>query len=157
LDEGTNLQPVQAQAPACPQTQGQLPACAPLANPYVPYQQKNPTVYPVRRGMIRGTLFPGLDLPFMGLVNRTEKTTPLNELQALCFSLGELGLYLDTHPDDTQALELFNQYNTLYRDGVEAYEKTYGPLLQNNAAQDGSYTWLNNPWPWDYQKAGGEG
>ncbi len=49
-------------------------------------------------GLIRGTLFPGLDLPFMGMVNNTEKSdTPMHELQALAFAIQELALYLDTH------------------------------------------------------------
>ena len=48
---------------------GVLPELAPLANPYVPFQQENPKQYTAKRGLIRGTLFPGLDLPFMGMVN----------------------------------------------------------------------------------------
>lgn len=46
--------------------EGRLPPMAPLANPYVPFQQENPPKYEARWGMIRGTLFPGLDLPFFG-------------------------------------------------------------------------------------------
>ena len=76
---------------------GYLPANAPLANPYVPFQCNNPPTYPAKTGVVRGTLFPGLDLPFMGMVN-TEPLpdTHLNELQTLGFALVELGEYLDT-------------------------------------------------------------
>ena len=52
---------------------GRLPAAAPLANPYVPFQVENPPVYDSKKGIVRGTLFPGLDLPFMGMVNTKEK------------------------------------------------------------------------------------
>ena len=44
---------------------GRMPATAPLANPYVPFQDEDPPKYEARMGLIRGTLFPGLDLPFM--------------------------------------------------------------------------------------------
>ena len=47
--------------------EGLLPAQAPLANPYVPFQLENPPKYQPQQGVIRGTLFPGLDLPFMVL------------------------------------------------------------------------------------------
>lgn len=144
-------------APACADPLGALPACAPLANPYVPFQQNNAQTYPAPRGMIRGTLFPGLDLPFMGLVNRTEKASPLGELQALCFAMGELGLYLDTHPEDADALTLFNQYRALYAEGLEKYQAAYGPLSQKDAGADGAYAWLKDPWPWDYTQTGGKG
>ena len=80
---------------------GILPAAAPLANPYVPFQQYDPNTYGAKTGLVRGTLFPGLDLPFLGMVNRDEKPdTPMHELQALHFAIAELGLYLDTHPED---------------------------------------------------------
>ena len=74
---------------------GRLPANAPLANPYVPFQQDNPPKYEPRTALVRGTLFPGLDLPFMGMINKNEKNiTPLTELQTMGFVIQELSLYL---------------------------------------------------------------
>ena len=91
--------------------EGRMPASAPLANPYVPFQSENPPQYEARKGLIRGTMYPGLDLPFMGMVNQQEKPdTPMHELQALGFALQELALYLDTHRDDKEALELYRAY-----------------------------------------------
>ena len=73
--------------------QGRLPAMAPLANPYVPFQLENPPVYEARKGIVRGTLFPGLDLPFMGMINQKDlPVTPLAELQTMAFAIQELAL-----------------------------------------------------------------
>ena len=130
---------------------GRLPASAPLANAYVPYQEENPPRYEARKGMIRGTLFPGLDLPFMGMVNQKEKPiTPLSELQALGFAIQELALYLDTHRDDKEALELYKEYQKLYNHCKEEYLRKHGPMnhMQESTAPD--YMWLNDPWPWEY-------
>ena len=75
---------------------GRLPASAPLANPYVPFQSEQAPRYEARKGLIRGTLFPGLDLPFLDMVNQKEKpVTPLSELQVLGFAIQELALYLE--------------------------------------------------------------
>jgi spore coat protein JB len=88
--------------------EGNLPSAAPLANAYVPFQKENPPMYEARKGLIRGTMYPGLDLPFMGMVNKKEKNiTPLTELQALGFAINELALYLDTHSEDKEAFELY--------------------------------------------------
>ena len=85
--------------------EGRLPAMAPLANPYVPFQLENPPQYEAQKGLVRGTLFPGLDLPFMGMVNLNElPETPSSQMQALAFAVQELALYLDTHRDDREAL-----------------------------------------------------
>ena len=130
---------------------GMLPACAPLANPYVPFQQAGAEQYTAKTGLIRGTLFPCLDLPFLGMVNTEEKSDSLlHQLQALGFALQELGLYLDTHGDDAEAAELFRQYAELYKSGMEQYQQDVGPLFQKQAVQNGAFTWNSTPWPWEY-------
>ncbi len=129
---------------------GFLPAKAPLANPYVPFQPSNPPRYEARRGLIRGTLFPCLDLPFMDMVNEAELSdTPLHELQALAFAIQELGQYLDTHGEDGDAAELYQQYAELYRNGMEQYQTRCGALRQTDSVKNGKYTWINAPWPWE--------
>lgn len=132
--------------------EGRLPAMAPLANPYVPFQLENPPKFEARQGFIRGTLFPGLDLPFMGMINTKEKpVTPLTELQVMAFAIQELALYLDTHRDDKEALELYQKYQELYHKGMEEYAKRYGPL-NHRTPSEGEYRWLDDPWPWEYSK-----
>lgn len=129
---------------------GKLPAMAPLANPYVPFQCDDPPRYEPRTGIIRGTLFPGLDLPFMNMLNNNElPVTPLTELQTMAFALHELALYLDTHRDDKEAFEVFKAFQELYAAGRKKYEKECGPLTHMSAMENG-YSWLNDPWPWEY-------
>jgi len=73
----------------------------------------------------------------------------LEELQAVDFVLVELTLYLDTHPDDTNAINQFNQY-AQYKKQIEAnFEAKYGPLLQfGNSFSDENWSWGKGPWPW---------
>lgn len=134
-----------------PYREGRLPASAPLANPYVPFQLEDSPQYNARKGMIRGTLFPGLDLPFMGMVNQNEKpVTLLSELQALGFAIQELALYLDTHQHDKEALELYRSYQKKYVKVQEEYQKRYGPLNHSVLSDKECYTWLDDPWPWEF-------
>ena len=132
--------------------EGRLPCTAPLANPYVPFQTENPPKYEPRKALIRGTLYPGLDLPFRGMVNKTEKpVTPMSELQVLAFALQELALYLDTHRDDREALELYRAYQQMYHDASADYSRRWGPL-SHGTPTEGPYQWLDDPWPWEYAK-----
>lgn len=131
--------------------QGRLPAIAPLANPYVPFQLEDPPRYDARKALVRGTLFPGLDLPFLGMMNKKEQpVTPLTELQALNFALYELALYLDTHREDQEALALYRNYQQLYSQGRQEYERRYGPLGHGTPSDRDGYAWLDDPWPWEY-------
>lgn len=126
---------------------------APLANPYVPFQMEDPPKYDAKMGLVRGTLYPGLELPFMGMVNRDElKSTPLNELQALGFALHELALYLDTHRKDAEALKLYRQYQQIYHDGMMQYGKEHGPMSHGMPDDREGYAWLDDPWPWEFGK-----
>ena len=133
--------------------EGHLPTNAPLANAFIPFQTSNPPRYEARKGMVRGTMFPGLDLPFLGMVNQHEKPiTPLTELQALNFAIQDLALYLDTHRDDKEALEVYREYQKMYDRCQEEFRKKHGPLnhMRYSSAED--YDWLDDPWPWEYCK-----
>ena len=123
---------------------------APLANPYVPFQLEDPPKYEAKYGLIRGTLFPGLDLPFMGMVNKNElPVTPKTELQVMAFAINELALYLDTHRSDKEALRLYQAYQKMYHEAMMEYSKANGPLTHYGPTS-GDYNWLDDPWPWEY-------
>lgn len=133
-------------------SEGRLPAMAPLANPYVPFQLENPPRYEASKALVRGTLFPGLDLPLLGMVNKNElPVTPLTQLQTMAFMIQELALYLDTHRDDMEALEVYRSYQKMYQDAKKEYEKNCGPLT-HMTHNEGPYRWLDEPWPWEYAK-----
>ena len=140
----------------CDDACGMLQPCAPLAVPFVPFQQRGSQKYNHTEALANGTLFPGLNLPFH---LKTAPGNPMDgaaaELQALSFVITELGLYLDTHKDDAEAFQLFQQYAKLAKEGKRRYEAAYGPITQMGTAQESSYTWLNDPWPWEYRKEGG--
>ena len=145
--ENTNVHPH-----ACGVMEGSMPGtCANLAFPYIPMQNKNAQRYDAADALAAGTLFPGLNLPFFKAVKSRMNTdnTPLGELMALGCAINELGLYLDTHPDDSEALTLYTRYVQLFQEGRSRYESMYGPL-QQTAVTEAGYTWLNDPWPWEY-------
>ena len=119
-------------------------------------QGKDPVRYDDQEALRQGTLFPGLDLPFhKELRSRFPQVDgALLELMALDFAIDELGLYLTTHPEDQEALQLYWSYIKLAQEGREKYQKLYGPLLQTDLTPDQGFVWLNDPWPWE--KGGNE-
>ena len=74
-------------------------------------------------------------------------------LEAICaldFTAVDLNLYLDTHPNDMRALQIYNQ--TVMQDRMlrHMYESQYGPLTGTMSPSAYPWQWINNPWPWDY-------
>lgn len=155
MDE-TNYRQTDQQA--CNYKCGPLPNCAPLAAAYVPIQQDNPPKYAAAEALTRGTLFPGLDLPFMNIANKNNPYagTPLGELMALDFVIKELNLYLDTHPKDTEAFSMLKKMIELKKTGQKRYVERYGPIELRDLAYAESYTWLHDPWPWEYKERCGD-
>lgn len=136
--------------PPCDGASGTLPACAPLAVPYVPVQNGIAPRYEADQGLVKGTLYPGLELPFFGMVNdRPLSDTPIHRVQALAFAVHELSLYLDTHREDSEALELYRSYQKLLQELTAAYEQQFGPLTHASPGK-GPYAWVDDPWPWEY-------
>lgn len=136
----------------CGVGKGSLPGgCAPLAFPYIPMQDSNPVRYSRMEALETGTLFPGLNLPFKAAIQAKTKmaNTALAELMALDFAIDELGLYLVTHAQDQEVLQLYWSYIKLAREGREKYQKLYGPLLQTDLTPEDGYAWIKDPWPWD--------
>ena len=136
----------------CGVGQGSLPGCcASLVFPYIPMQEPNPVRFSRMEALQTGTLFPGLDLTFKAAIQAKTKmaNTALVELMALDFAIDELGLYLVTHSNDQEVLQLYWSYIKLAKEGREKYQKMYGPLLQTDLTPEDGYAWLKDPWPWD--------
>ena len=80
-------------------------------------------------------------------MNAKEKL--LTEIRALSFALVETNLYLDSYPNDKEALAYFRRVRDELRALTDSYEKTYGPLtVMGTKATDG-WDWVSTPWPWE--------
>jgi spore coat protein JB len=69
---------------------------------------------------------------------------------AICkFAALEAALFLDSHPDDQDALSYFNKYRQLSDKAVYEYESKYGPLTHGGSTSEKSWDWVKTPWPWE--------
>ena len=70
----------------------------------------------------------------------------IDQIKSLDFAIIELGLYLDTHPDDQRALCMHREYCKQAKDLKDKYQKMYGPLTIFCPCN--KWRWLEEPWPW---------
>lgn len=70
-----------------------------------------------------------------------------NKIKSLEFAIVELGLFLDTHPNDSKALCLHRRYANEVKIIKDQYQKMYGPLTINFPCN--KWRWLEEPWPWE--------
>jgi len=72
----------------------------------------------------------------------------LKKLTALDFYLIDLQLYLNTHPRDAEALNIYNTLVKEAKDLREEYERMYRMLMANSTTSKMPWQWIDNPWPW---------
>lgn len=107
------------------------------------------------QGFMRGNMFANLYDPYKNY--KPMELNPENEREALLyqilqyqFALTDLDLYLDTHPNDQEAIHLYQKYLTIKQQASSKYENMYGPLTLNSRDLDkNTWVWKNSPWPWE--------
>lgn len=80
-------------------------------------------------------------------MNDETRENMINKIKALNFSVIELSLYLNTHPNDQKALCLHREYTKELKELKDKYQKVYGPLSIYYPCN--KWRWLENPWPWE--------
>lgn len=72
----------------------------------------------------------------------------LRKIQMVSFTLDDTVLFLDTHPDNREALAYYNKQKALLQQLTRQYNETFGPLTDRQAEGKNEWTWLNTPMPW---------
>ena len=79
------------------------------------------------------------------------KEALMQQIMEIGFSILDLALYLDTHPNDTRAISLHRDYCRRYKELTDKYQRVYGPLTIGYPCN--KWRWIELPWPW--QRGGG--
>ncbi len=136
-----------------------MPNYIPKTN-YMPTNQSNNNynnqILEPYEGLIRGNLFANLYDPYKNykiqkLNPKTESSALKNQWQQYNFALTDLSLYLDLHPNDQNALALYNQYNQILKQIEKKYNSMYPPLSQDSIyiTKNNNWNWLTASWPWE--------
>ncbi len=80
--------------------------------------------------------------------NGSGKKALFDSISAISFTLDELRLYLDTHPDCTEALSLFNDNMERRHTLIAEYTASYGPISSYYINSNGTWSWNDEPLPW---------
>ncbi|OJU14895.1 MAG: hypothetical protein BGN88_06450 [Clostridiales bacterium 43-6] len=79
-----------------------------------------------------------------------ERERLLRRIAEVGFAMFELHLFLDTHPYDRAALQMFDSYQREEEALRLEFNSKYGPLNTMDVSQSNMWQWVKDPWPWDY-------
>ncbi len=76
----------------------------------------------------------------------------MKKIQELEFTSLDLNLYLDTHPENMEALMEYNKCANQIAQLKRMYEMKYGPLMNFGfSPSQYPWKWVDEPWPWELQ------
>ena len=61
-------------------------------------------------------------------LNQMNRQQLFNLINTVSFAVDDLLLFLDTHPDDVEAIKAFHHYSDIRRNALQAYSDQYGPV-----------------------------
>ena len=77
----------------------------------------------------------------------SERAALLRKLNAYAFAAYDWNLYLDTHPDDTDAIAMFHKMANKANMLKQEFEAKFGPLTAEASQDMERWNWLDDPWP----------
>ena len=74
----------------------------------------------------------------------------MKQISELEFALTDLNLYLDTHPDNTEALKLFTELSATIKSLKYDYAKNCAPICATDVKNSVPFDWVSSAhkWPW---------
>lgn len=81
-----------------------------------------------------------------------EQKILLSRIATCDFILSETSLFLDTHPECTEALDFYKKHLEMRKTAADEYSEKYGMLRQEDYVGQNSWQWIEGPWPWEYKE-----
>ena len=78
-----------------------------------------------------------------------DREAMLKQITIMDFMTTDLHLYLNTHPDDTEALRMYNDVANQSAQMRNEYEEHFGPLVSFRSQDPTGWRWSDSPWPWE--------
>lgn len=77
-----------------------------------------------------------------------EREILLKRIQVCDFALNDAALFLDTHPEDKDALAFYKKHSELRKKAADDYTAKYGPITKSDYDGGSRWAWVDGPWPW---------
>lgn len=81
--------------------------------------------------------------------NRSEQSVLFARITQISFVMDDLRLFLDTHPEQCEALAMYAENRKLREELIDTYTAKYGPLKAYSAGGSTEWNWTNAPMPWE--------
>ena len=79
----------------------------------------------------------------------SEREKLLNMFSAAQFAVWETHIFLDTHPNNVEAMKKLKEFKEKAKNLRMQYEEKFGSITADDLYGNYRTQWLNDPWPWE--------
>lgn len=80
---------------------------------------------------------------------RRRRKEMLDWINVVSFAVDDVKLFLDSHPENQEALAYFAEMKEQRVRALDEYAKCFGPLTVDTACTPAErWMWIDEPWPW---------
>lgn len=72
----------------------------------------------------------------------------MKQINEASFAMDDVLLFLDTHPDNANAMRYYQNAVSMRKSAMDAYQRQYGPLLVDDVTGN-TWSWVTEKWPWE--------
>lgn len=90
------------------------------------------------------------------VVNSNRRMELLDIIDKVSFAMDDTRLYLDTHPNCSEALKFYDKMQEKRNCAIKEYTAMFGPINSCNIELCDSWKWNKGPMPWQacYREGG---
>ena len=77
-----------------------------------------------------------------------DKEALMRQIMEAGFAMDDVILFLDTHPENQDALRYYKAVRDMRDQSMAAYENQFGPLRYTDVTSS-SWDWVTEKWPWE--------
>lgn len=77
-----------------------------------------------------------------------DKELLMRQIMEAGFAMDDVVLFLDTHPENQDALRYYKTVRDMRDQSMAAYERRFGPLRYTDVTSM-SWNWVTEKWPWE--------
>ena len=83
-----------------------------------------------------------------GRIVTQDKEALMRQIMEAGFAMDDVILFLDTHPENQDALRYYKAVRDMRDQSMAAYENQFGPLRYTDVTSS-SWDWVTEKWPWE--------
>lgn len=83
------------------------------------------------------------------IINMTEQQHLMHIITLSSFAMDDTRLYLDTHPNDCEAIKYFEKNRDIRNSALNEYNAKYGAICSYDVYPNNYWNWNDCPLPWE--------